>query len=53
MKRSRTPRRARPSLRRTLGTILPRLGVTRVDGRVTLAVLWALDRLAQRLGPAA
>ena len=52
MKRIRTPRRSPRSLRRTLGTIVPSLSVARVDGRVTLAVLWALGRLAQRLGPA-
>ena len=52
MKRSRNPRRAPRGLRRTLGTIVPHLSAARVDARVTLAVLWALGRLAQRLGPA-
>jgi hypothetical protein len=30
----------------------PSRALLRVDGRVTLAVLWALGRLALRLGPA-
>jgi len=53
MKRNSGSRRVRRTLHRTLRIVTPRLGGPRVDGRVALAVLWALGRLAQRLGPAA
>jgi hypothetical protein len=53
MKRVKPARRARRSLRHTMRVLAPRLHPERMDGRVALAVLWALGRLAQRLGPAA
>jgi hypothetical protein len=50
MKRNRPSRRSRrPAHRLTIPRAPQGL---RVDGRVTLAVLWALGRLALRLGPA-
>ncbi len=51
MKRSRSSRRGRRNLTRTVRALEAR-AMARVDGRVTLAVLWALGRLAMRLGPA-
>ena len=53
MKRVSTPRRGRRALLRTLRILFPRRAGQRLDGRVALAVLWAVSRLAQRLGPAA
>jgi hypothetical protein len=53
MKRVTTPRRGRRALHHTLRILSPRHTVQRVEGRVTQAVLWAVSRLAQRLGPAA
>ena len=56
MKRHGTLRRPRRTLHphfRPLRLVPARLATPRVDGRVALAVLWALGRLAQRLGPAA
>ena len=52
MKRNRQPRRGR-RMRRT-GRVLDsgREMVAAVDARVTLAVIWAIGRLALRLGPA-
>jgi hypothetical protein len=52
MKRSRQARRGRRILHRTIQAFAPGHAAARVDGRVTLAVLWALGRLALRLGPA-
>jgi hypothetical protein len=53
MKRVSTPRRGRRVLNRTLRILSPRRVAQRPDGRVELAVLWAVTRLAERLGPAA
>jgi hypothetical protein len=53
MKRVSTPRRGRRVLQHTLRVLSPRRTAQRVDARVALAVLWAVGRLAQRLGPAA
>ena len=53
MKLKKPARRLRPSPRHTVRVLTPRLYPERMDGRVALAVLWALGRLAQRLGPAA
>jgi hypothetical protein len=53
MKRVTTPRRGRRALQHTLRILSPRRTAERVEGRVTQAVLWAVSRLAQRLGPAA
>ncbi len=52
MKRNRPPRRVRRSLRRSLPSLGSAQAGTGVDARVTLAVLWALGRLALKLGPA-
>jgi hypothetical protein len=53
MKRNRQARRGRRILRRTVRAFgSGRAVVAGVDARVTLAVLWALGRLALRLGPA-
>ena len=52
MKRPTPTSRRRRVLNRTLQVLGPMMRGPRVDGRVTLAVLWALGRLAQRLGPA-
>jgi hypothetical protein len=53
MKRVPIPRRGRRVLHGTLRILSPRQAAQRVEGRVTQAVLWAVSRLAQRLGPAA
>lgn len=53
MKRVSTPRRGRRVLHRTLRILSPRRATEPPDGRVKLAVLWAVTRLAERLGPAA
>ena len=54
MKRTSNTRRGRPVLQRTLRILAsPRRTAERLDSRVALAVLWAVSRLAQRLGPAA
>ena len=52
MKRIRRVRRERRMLERMPRGLGRRSGLARVDGRVTQAVLWALGRLAMRLGPA-
>jgi len=53
MKRNRPVRRGRRILRRTVQALGSRRDVVAgVDARVTIAVLWALGRLALRLGPA-
>jgi hypothetical protein len=52
MKRIRQPRRARRVLQRTARVFGHGNALARVDGRVTLAVLWAVSRLALKLGPA-
>jgi hypothetical protein len=53
MKRPNAHRRETRPANRRLRLLPPRRPTPRVDGRVALAVLWALGRLAQRLGPAA
>jgi hypothetical protein len=52
MKRHKPARRIRPVQQPAVRLLRPRGRSPRMDGRVTLAVLWALGRLAQRLGPA-
>jgi hypothetical protein len=54
MKRVSQPRPERRVLQRTLRVLSsPPRTAQRIDGRVANAVLWAVGRLAQRLGPAA
>jgi len=53
MKRIRQPRRGRRILHRTAHALRTSRVVGSVDQRVTIAVLWALGRLALKLGPAA
>jgi hypothetical protein len=53
MKRVSTPRREPRQLLPRLRDLSARRAAQRFDGRVALAVLWAVTRLAQRLGPAA
>jgi hypothetical protein len=52
MKRNRPARRTRRMPHRITRAHGALRAAARVDGRVTLAVLWALGRLALRLGPA-
>ena len=54
MKRVASPRHGRRMLQRTLRALSsPRSTARRIEGRVAIAVLVAVGRLAQRLGPAA
>ncbi len=52
MKRIKSQRRGRRIIQRTIRAISERRVRASVDERVTMAVLWAVGRLALKLGPA-